>query len=173
VPAGDFLAIELLGPHNTALNTQRPLGPARLKWRLLVARGYRVVVVNTWQWDDLDGPLRLPPRSQQQQQPASTSSFDGADLFSEKLLFLQSKLAGPIAAAVTAATAAAAAEGGSSKASTAGAGTTAVRPEGAVVIRSDGDSGAKIPAVRTKLWSQLQRPVGPPMMPPHPPPTQG
>jgi hypothetical protein len=53
---GEWLAVEILGPHNAARNTQSPLGPARLKWRLLAARGYRVVVVDGWEWLRLGGP---------------------------------------------------------------------------------------------------------------------
>ncbi len=48
--------MEILGPHNAALNSQAPLGPARLKWRLLAARGYRVVVIDGWEWQRLGGP---------------------------------------------------------------------------------------------------------------------
>lgn len=62
---GDLLAIELLGPHNAAINTQRPLGPARIKWRLLAARGYRVIVINTWQWQNSRGRLSAVARSQE------------------------------------------------------------------------------------------------------------
>lgn len=54
--AGEWLAIEILGPHNATRNTQAPLGPARLKWRLLAARGYRVVVVDGWEWLRMGGP---------------------------------------------------------------------------------------------------------------------
>ena len=53
---GEWLAIEILGPHNAARNTQAPLGAARLKWRLLAARGYRVAVVDGWEWLRHGGP---------------------------------------------------------------------------------------------------------------------
>jgi hypothetical protein len=52
----EWLAVEILGPHNAALNSQAPLGPARLKWQLLAARGYRVVTVDGWEWLRLGGP---------------------------------------------------------------------------------------------------------------------
>lgn len=119
-PTGDRIAVELLGPHNAALNTQRPLGPARLKWRMLAHRGYKVVVVNTWQWRTLDpgfvnragsgssGSVSATGGSGSGSGSGSVSSIsssvggsDGAEssleeydgsVMSEKLLYLQSRL---------------------------------------------------------------------------------
>jgi RAP domain len=61
------VALELLGPHNAASNTQRPFGPARLKWRALTAAGYRVIVISMWQWQELEGRGWADQMAQQQQ----------------------------------------------------------------------------------------------------------
>ena len=45
--------MELVDQHNSMRNSQRALGPVRLKWRLLVARGLKVLVVNAWEWQRL------------------------------------------------------------------------------------------------------------------------
>lgn len=115
--AGDRIAVELLGPHNAAINTQRPLAPARLKWRMLANHGYKVVVVNMWQWRTLDsGGLGRGSRDAGQRDGSSSSSsssgvggaessieeYDGT-VMSEKLMYLQARLQaalGPSGAAV-------------------------------------------------------------------------
>lgn len=101
--------MELLGPHNAALNTQKPLAPARLKWRMLAARGFRVVVVSMWQWRALDsGGLGRTSRDEGSVSTgsgsgssSSSSVGDGAEssleeydgsVMSEKLLYLQARL---------------------------------------------------------------------------------
>eukprot|EP00879_Flechtneria_rotunda_P029947 GHRR01032414.1.p1 GENE.GHRR01032414.1~~GHRR01032414.1.p1 ORF type:complete len:148 (+),score=46.68 GHRR01032414.1:89-532(+) len=96
-----MVAIELLGPHNAALNTQRPLGPARLKWRLLAARGYRVVPINQWQWEDLDSASKPDAVRWLRDggEHSSSSSMDGVVNPSQKLMFLQPRLLKPGAAA--------------------------------------------------------------------------
>jgi len=48
--AAEWFALELVGPHNTSVNSQRLLAAAVLKWRLLQARGYRVVPVSCRDW---------------------------------------------------------------------------------------------------------------------------
>jgi hypothetical protein len=61
------LAVELVGAHNSTINTQRGLGVLRLKQRLLAARGIRLALVNCWEWQRLwTKPLpgqRLSPRA--------------------------------------------------------------------------------------------------------------
>lgn len=122
VCAGERIAVELLGPHNAAINTQRPLAPARLKWRMLSNRGYKVVVVNMWQWRTLDsgglGRASRDSRDGESRDTGSASSssssgsvsgaessieeYDGT-VMSEKLLYLQARLRaalGPSGAAV-------------------------------------------------------------------------
>lgn len=159
--AGDVLAIELLGPHNAASNTQRPLGPARIKWRLLAARGYRVIVINTWQWRSLEGPTR----SRDGGDSDMGVRAPGAEVFSEKLLFLQSRLAGPIAAAVTAATAA---EGAVQAAAGRVQGPGDPSPAASLEVQdgagADTSSSSSVEAGsggRGRVWPELQRPVRP------------
>ncbi|KAF6253964.1 hypothetical protein COO60DRAFT_367088 [Scenedesmus sp. NREL 46B-D3] len=191
-PQGDVLAVELLGPHNAAANTQRPLGPARLKWRLLTARGYRVVVINTWQWRSLEGPTRSRDDVSSSRSPAGSPprSFgaatgglqsSGAQFFSEKVLFLQSRLAPPMAAALMAATAAGSgasaadavpAAAAAAVAAAAGddvpdAGSSMDVSGGSDMDGAAGSSSSSRSSSR-RLWPGLQRP----MMPPPPPPQQ-
>ncbi|GLC67548.1 hypothetical protein PLESTF_000569400 [Pleodorina starrii] len=49
-----LLALELVGPHNTAANSPRILGEAVLKYRLLQARGYLVVPIPCFEWDQIN-----------------------------------------------------------------------------------------------------------------------
>lgn len=51
--AGEWLALELLGPHNAIKDTRKPKGDALFKWRLLTARGYQVVLIDQWTWQRL------------------------------------------------------------------------------------------------------------------------
>jgi hypothetical protein len=44
------LALELVAPRDTSRNTGRLLGRAALRWRLLRARGYRVVPLPLQEW---------------------------------------------------------------------------------------------------------------------------
>lgn len=44
-------ALELIGEHNTAVNSNRITGDAALKYRLLQARGYAVVPISCREWD--------------------------------------------------------------------------------------------------------------------------
>lgn len=113
----------MLGPHNAAVNTQRPLGPARIKWRLLAARGYRVIVINTWQWQNLPKRGQISQGAQKTDRgiseltnQKSESGNEGVDLSEgpagqrvraseEQMSFLQSRImaAGAAAGAAVAA----------------------------------------------------------------------
>lgn len=73
--AVEWVALELVGPHNTSQNSQRLLASAVLKWRLLQARGYRVVPVSCRDWRRISGGDQIT-----------------------KLLYLQSKLGMPAGA---------------------------------------------------------------------------
>jgi hypothetical protein len=50
-----FVALELVGPHNSAANSPRLGGEAVLKFRLLQARGYMVVPVPVREWERVCG----------------------------------------------------------------------------------------------------------------------
>lgn len=142
---GDLLAIELLGPNNAAINTQRPLGPARIKWRLLAARGYRVIVINTWHWQNARGRLPAVARNQE---PGSnvgggvslSESAGSVRVSDEQVAFLQSRL---LAAGVVAATLS--------------AGPGQQQEEGDFPVGGEGGDG--VSSSRSSRLSALERPV--------------
>jgi hypothetical protein len=99
---GEKLAVELVGAHNSTINSQRGLGVLRLKQRLLAGRNVRLALINCWEWQRLwTRPLpgqRLSPRAAYLERRLLAALPPDSEARRQQLAAMQAAIAGDQAA---------------------------------------------------------------------------
>ncbi|GAQ86997.1 hypothetical protein KFL_003240180 [Klebsormidium nitens] len=73
------IAVEVDGPHHFAANARRtPLGPTRLKHRLLRRRGWRLITVPHYEWEALSGDEARDEHMRQRLEPLVRAAQEDA-----------------------------------------------------------------------------------------------